>query len=111
MFAKKAVLAAALAAPLAFLASPASADDVDFRVGVGIGTPSYYGYGAYPDAYYPYRRHKLSCWQARELVRDRGYYRVRAMECNGRVYTFRAMRRGHPVTISVNSRTGAMWRI
>jgi hypothetical protein len=109
MFAKKAVLAAALAAPLVLLASPASADDIDLDFRVGIGTP-YYGYGAYPDAYYPYHRRKLSCWQARELVRDRGFNRVRTIECFGRVYTFRALRRGRPVTINVNARTGAMWR-
>jgi hypothetical protein len=111
MFAKKVVFAAVLAAPLAFLASPASADDVDLRVGIGIGTPRYYGYGAYPDVYYPYYRRKLSCWQARELVRDRGFNRVRTIECFGRVYTFRALRRGKPVTINVNARTGAIWRV
>ena len=112
MFMKKAVLAAALAAPLAFLAPPASADhDVDVHFGIGIGTPRHYGYGVYPDSYYPYHRRKLSCWQARELVRDRGFRRVRTIECFGRVYTFRAMRRGRPVTINVNARTGAMWRV
>ena len=107
---KRAIFAAALAAPLAFLATPASADDVDVDFRVGVGTP-YYGYGAYPNGYYPYHRRKLSCWRARELVRDNGFRRVRTIECNGRVYTFRALRRGRPVTISVNARTGAMWRI
>lgn len=107
---KKAVFAAALAVPLAFLTTPASADDVDVDFRVGIGTP-HYGYGGYSDGYYPYHRRKLSCWRARELVRDNGFRRVRTIECNGRVYTFRALRRGRPVTISVNARTGAMWRI
>jgi len=110
MFGKKAVLVAAVAAPLAFLASPVLADDIDVDFRVGVGTPYYYGYGAYPDVYYPYHRRKLSCWQARELVRDRGFRRVRTIECFGRIYTFRAMRLGHPVTINVNARTGAMWR-
>jgi hypothetical protein len=111
MLAKNAVYAAALAVPLALVASPASADhDVDVHFGIGIGTP-HYGYGVYPDTYYPYHRRKLSCWQARQLVRDRGFRRVRTLECNGRVYTFRALRRGRPVTVSVNARTGAMWRI
>jgi len=109
MFAKKALYAAALAMPLALAAQPASADDVDVHLGIGVGTPHYYGYGVYPDGYFPHRR-KMSCWQARQLVRDRGFRRVRTLECNGRVYTFRALRRGKPVLISVNARTGAMWR-
>ena len=103
MFMKKAVLAAALAAPLAFLASPASADhDVDVHFGIGIGTP-HYGYGVYPDVYH---RRKLSCWQARELVRDRGFRRVRTIECSGRNFTYAARRAGDVFRVSLNSRTG-----
>jgi hypothetical protein len=112
MLLQKAFYAAALAAPLALATIPASADsDVNVRFGVGIGTP-YYGYSAYryDDNFYPYQRRRLSCFQARELVRDRGFRRVRVIECNGRVYTFRAIRRGHVVQVQVNSRTGAIWR-
>ncbi|HEY7766349.1 MAG TPA: hypothetical protein VIB38_15280 [Aestuariivirgaceae bacterium] len=109
MLAKNALIAAALAVPLAFAAAPAFADDIDVDFRVGIGTPYYYGYGAHPNGYFPYRR-KMSCWQARQLLRDRGFRRVRTLECNGRVYTFRVLRRGRPVIISVNARTGGVWR-
>jgi hypothetical protein len=109
MLLKRMLMTAALALPLAVAATPASADDFDVDFRVGIGTPHYHGYRAFPDGYFPYRR-KMSCWQARELLRDRGFRRVRTLECNGRVYTFRVYRRGRPVVISVNARTGAMWR-
>jgi hypothetical protein len=107
---RKALWAAAVAVPLSLVGSmPSMADtDVNVRFGVGIGTP-YYGYPVYGDNYYR-SRHRLSCWQARQLVRDAGFYRVRTIECSGRVYTFRAFRRGKIVVISVNSRTGALRR-
>ena len=110
MLLRKALCAAALAAPLALAATPASSDDIGVRFGIGFGEP-YYGYRAYPDeGFYPFHRRRMSCWQARQLVRDRGFNRVRAIECNGRIYTFRGMRRGHHFVIKVNARTGAVWR-
>ena len=113
MVLQKAFYAAALAIPLVLFTTPVAADsDVNVRFGVGIGTP-YYGYRAdryYDDDFYPYQRRKLSCWQARQLVRDRGFRRVATIECNGRVYTFRAIRRGHAVRVQVDSRTRAIWR-
>ena len=108
MLVKNALCAAAMAVPLALMTTPASADhDIDVRLGVGFGTP-HYGYSVYPDSFY--HRRKLSCWQARQLVRDRGFRRVRTIECNGRVYTFRAFRRNHIFVVKVNARTGAVWR-
>ena len=106
---RKALWAAAVAVPLTLVGSTPSlaGNDVDIRFGVGIGQP-YYGYPVYGDYYRP--RHRLSCWQARQLVRNAGFYHVRTIECAGRVYTFVAFRRGKLVTISVNSRTGTVWR-
>ncbi|HYM98996.1 MAG TPA: hypothetical protein VET25_04575 [Aestuariivirgaceae bacterium] len=113
MLLQKVFYAAALVLPLAVASTPASAgSDVNVRFGVGIGTP-YYGYRDdryYDDDFYPYQRRKLSCWQARELVRDRGYRKVATIECNGRVYTFRAIRGNRAIRLQVNSRTGAVWR-
>jgi hypothetical protein len=84
--------------------------DVDVRFGVGLPGFGYSNYPYYDDYYVPRPYGKLSCWQAKRLVRDRGFHRVRTIECNGRVYTFEAIRRGRIVMISVNARTGALWR-
>ena len=53
---------------------------------------------------------RLSCGEARRLVRQRGFYNVRARECEGRTYTFIAMRNNHQILVFVNSRNGAVWR-
>ena len=111
-------LAAAAAATLA-LAMPTAADakvriylgleHYDYRVG-----PDYRyrdGYGWYQDSrYYKNNRGRLSCGEARRVVRNSGFRNVATIECNGRTYTFEATRRGRDVTVFVNSRTGAIWR-
>lgn len=53
---------------------------------------------------------RVSCGQARSIVRSSGFRNVSTIECNGRTYTFRAMRHGNQVTVYVNSKTGAVWR-
>jgi len=53
---------------------------------------------------------RLSCREARAHVRKSGFRNVSTIECNGRIYTFEATRRGRDVTVYVNSRTGAIWR-
>jgi hypothetical protein len=53
---------------------------------------------------------RLSCGEARRVVRNSGFRNVSTIECNGRTYTFEATRRGRDVTVYVNSRTGAVWR-
>ena len=53
---------------------------------------------------------RLSCGEARRIVRNSGFRNVDTIECNGRTYTFEATRRGRDVTVYVNSHTGAVWR-
>jgi hypothetical protein len=53
---------------------------------------------------------RISCGQAKGIVRSSGFRNVSAVECDGRTYTFRALRRGTIVTVYVNSTTGAVWR-
>ena len=53
---------------------------------------------------------RISCGEARGIVRSSGFRNVSAVECDGRTYTFRAMRRGNQVMVYVNARTGAVWR-
>jgi hypothetical protein len=92
---------------------------------VFFGVP-FYAYRVGPDwryydgyGWYDYRRHgnirerignKLSCSQARRLVDRSGYNKVQVRECEGRTYTFTALRKGKRVTVFVNSRTGDIWR-
>jgi hypothetical protein len=81
---------------------------------VGPGWRYYDGYG-----WYDYRRHgdirdrrhnRLTCAQARRLVSRSGYRIVRTVQCNGRVYVFRAVNRnGKQVNVRVNSRTRAIF--
>jgi hypothetical protein len=111
---RNALCAAALAVPMTLAGATQSMAGTDVDVHFGIGLPGYgYGYSNYPyhDDYYVQRPYwKMSCWQAKQLVRDRGFYRVRTIECNGRVYTFEAVRHGRIVMVNVNARTGAVWR-
>ncbi len=69
------------------------------------------GRGWYRDRYIePVYRDRISCRDARQIVRENGYRNVSVRECSGRTYTFRATRRGRDVIVYVNSRTGAVWR-
>jgi hypothetical protein len=68
----------------------------------------YYGpppgyYRPPPPAYYPIG---ISCSDARRIVRNEGFHRVRAIDCEGRRYQFRASYRGRPVIVIVSSRSG-----
>ncbi|WP_421696469.1 hypothetical protein [Aestuariivirga sp.] len=112
-----AMAAAAAMAVMSFAAEPAEA-----RVNVYLGVP-YYGYqvaphwryyngrGWYdPYAYSNVQPGKLSCGQARRLVKDRGYYNISAVDCVGKIYTFWAFRNGKRFYVSVNSWTGAVWK-
>ncbi len=69
--------------------------------------------GTEPMGYYDpgyYNRGRLSCGEARRIVRNNGFRNVETIECNGRTYTFEATRRGRDVTVYVNSRNGRIWR-
>jgi hypothetical protein len=86
----------------------AGSPDVDVNIGVGVP-----GVGIYGDNYdedYDYRRRRISCGEARSLVRDRGYYRVRRLSCGGRIHSFEAFRRGRLWLVTVHARTGNISR-
>jgi hypothetical protein len=117
---KSLFLAAAAAAAMAFAMPTAAQADVK----VYLGVPHYdyrvapswryrEGYGWYdPVIIYDrgYVRGRLSCREARRIVRSSGFRNVETIECNGRTYTFEATRRGRDVTVFVNSRNGRIWR-
>ena len=112
---KSLFLAAAATVVMAFsVPSTAQADikvylgvpHYDYRVG-----PSWRyrdGYGWYNPVFID--RGRISCREARRIVRNSGFRNVETIECNGRTYTFEAERRGRDVTVYVNSRNGRIWR-
>jgi hypothetical protein len=123
---KSLILAAGLAiGAAASFTSPALADvDVNLGIGVSPYAYDYYdyrrgpdyrfrdGYGWYrPGVYMPgYNAGRLSCSEARRVVRGSGYRNVDVVDCSGRTYTFEATRNGRPVVVYVNSRNGRIWR-
>jgi len=69
----------------------------------------YFGGFWYPEPYWqvgignPYR---IGCAEGRSILRDRGFYRVRRLECNGRTYTYVGRRHGDTFRILLSSRSG-----
>jgi hypothetical protein len=116
------IAAAVLAATLGFgtLATPANAQvDVDVYLGIPhydrrMGPDYVYrrGHGWYlpRDEFRDGRYGRLSCNEARRIVRRNGFRNVETRECQGRTYTFFATRNGRDVRIYVNSRTGRITR-
>lgn len=117
---KKTIIA--LFAGVALFAGLSSTADAKVHFNIYLGVP-YYDYQVGPDYMYndnygwyrPSHRMpgfygRLSCNEAGRLVRQRGFHNVMARECDGRTYTFFAMRHNHRVLIYVDARTGDVWR-
>lgn len=68
--------------------------------------------GAYydDDDYVAVRSGRLSCREARSMVRANGYRNVSVRDCDGGTYVFHAKRNGRTFLVYVNSRNGRMWR-
>jgi hypothetical protein len=49
---------------------------------------------------------RVSCQQAGRMLRNRGWYRVRAVNCSGKRYRFTAWRKGDKYLISVSAWRG-----
>ena len=107
---RKALIAAACAVPLFFWGAAPSLADVDVDIGIGGGPGIYVDPYGDDDDYRYRRRGRLSCGEARGLIRDRGYRRIETIRCRGRIYTFEASRRGNRYILKVNAFTGAVWR-
>jgi hypothetical protein len=101
--------------------------DAKTRIGIYFGVPFYDGavhrgylyepnYGWYAPEYdYKVRRNygnsRVSCGQAARHLRNAGYRNVVAIDCDGRIYQFRANRNGRYVMLSYNARTRSFGRI
>lgn len=99
---KRALRVTAFAIPLVFAGNHSSTAGV-FHFGPTVSCYYYDPYDRYHlyGKYYPYsrahcRHRSLSCYQAKRLVRDSGFRRVRTVKCNGWIYTFEAIRKGRP---------------
>ena len=68
------------------------------------GPPPGY-YRPVPPPYYYYHA-RISCSEARRIVRSEGFRNVKAIDCEGRQYQFRATYRGRRVLVIVSSRSG-----
>jgi hypothetical protein len=114
---KSLFLAAAAAATLAFAMPTTASADTNFKLYLGM---PHYDYRVGPDyrfrkGYGWYRpgvihRGRISCGEARRIVRNSGFRNVDTIECRGRTYTFEATRRGRDVTVYFDSRNGRVWR-
>jgi hypothetical protein len=49
---------------------------------------------------------RISCGEGRLILRDRGFYRVRPIECQGRIYTYLGRRHGDAFRIELSARSG-----
>ena len=120
---KKTIIA--LFAGVALFAGLSSTADAKIRIYLGVPYYDYQvgpgymyndNYGWYNPGYqqpgynFPGMRGRLSCNEARRMVRQSGFRNVMTRECQGRTYTFSALRHGHQILVFVNSRTGAVWR-
>lgn len=104
---KNILMAAPVALAIAFFAVPAQAGG---SVDIAVGEP-YPGYD--PGYHYPRpdyddeedEEDQISCWQGKRLVRDRHFYRVRPIRCEGTIYRYEAFKNGQPWVVKVNSYT------
>lgn len=65
----------------------------------------YYDDYRYNDYRRPAARNKLSCGAAANLVDRNGFNAVKARDCRGEVYTFKARKKGHNYIVKVNAFT------
>ncbi len=56
----------------------------------------------------PQAYNRLDCDEAGSLVRERGFHRVRATDCRGKSYSFKAVKKGRHYVVKVNAFTGHM---
>lgn len=104
---KKFLLAVPIALAIGTFAIPAHAGT---SVGIAIGEP-YPGYEPYP-RYHPYptpdyyeddEQDQISCREGRQIVRDMAFRQVRPVKCEGSIYRYRALKRGRPWLVRVDS--------
>lgn len=108
---KKLLFIAAAALATATVSFPAQAGT---SVGIAIGEP-HPGYDPYPGYHPPYptpdyddedEEDQISCWEGKQIVRDRAFRQVRPVKCHGSIYRYQARKGGRPWIVRLNSYTG-----
>jgi hypothetical protein len=105
---KSILMAAPVALAITFFAIPAQAG-ASADIAVGEPYPGYDpnpGYHPYPPPYYDDEEDdedQISCWEGKRIVRERNFYRVRPMRCEGAIYRYQAFKNGQPWVVKVNS--------
>lgn len=108
---KSILTAVPIALAMAFMAIPAQAG-APADIAVGEPYPGYDpnpGYPSHPPPYYDDDeddRDQISCWEGKRIVRERHFYKVRPMRCEGTIYRFQAFKNGQPWVVKVNSYSG-----
>jgi hypothetical protein len=108
----KFLVAAAALTTAVVMTAPAQAKNIHVGVGIGMGfVPGYYdddyygggyhggGYPIYADDY-----DGISCWQAKKIVQNHGFYKVYPTDCEGRYMRFNARKSGDMYRVKVNHR-------
>ena len=120
----KKTIIAATALVASFVAfQPVEQAEARVNIGVHLGG-GYYGSGYYAPRphyyaprphYYAPRPHYVPrvsyCSQARRNIRNRGYYKIRAVDCSGSRYTFFAKRGGQHFRLRVKARSGHIYKV
>ena len=121
MMLKKFALMAALAASALGFAGAAAPAMAKTNFQLYLGVPYYDNRLGDDYRFYPGRgwyrppfdrgRWNISCNEGRRIIRQNGYRNVRAIDCQGPRYTYRATRNGRNVTLSLNARNGRLMRL
>jgi hypothetical protein len=107
---KKLLFMSAAALAVATVSLPAQAGT---SAGIAVGEP-YPGYEPNP-GYHPYptpdyddedEEDQISCWEGRQIVRNRAFRQVRPVKCYGTIYRYQARKAGRPWIVRLNSYTG-----
>ncbi len=135
---KKTIIAGFALLIAAFAFQPVEKAEAKVKVHIGVGGG--YGYDPYydrryiprpryydPDPYYgggyyvpppryrprprPRRYGRINCRTAKRIIRNNGYRSVRARDCSGRKYRFKARKRGRWYSIGILSRNGVIYSV
>lgn len=113
---KKTIIAGLAIAVSAVALQPVEKAQARVNVDIGFAVPGPVYYGDYyrPRYYYaprPVYYDRITCGQARRVIRQRGFYRIRAVRCHGASYVFHAKKRGMWWRMNVRARTGSIYRV
>ncbi len=104
---KSLIAAAAISLSAAALVSTPAKADVDFGIGVMIGTPGLTVIGGTPGWYDDdWHGGGISCSYGRQIVKGAGYHNVKTKECVGDSFTYTAKMSGDKYKVKVNRWSG-----